>query len=403
MSDAAPVAAVAERFALEPEVEYAQPNYLTRLRSTPNDPGLARQWNFTALDMPRAWDINPGGASVLVAVVDTGVTTVTANVSYRLWTGVRFETVSVPYRMNPDIDASRFAGARDTTSIRLTLPGFATQPVLDSQGHGTHIAGTILQTTNNAVGYAGMAYQARLLSIKSCTWFWDEQFAMSALGIPGFADPDSDGVCVTSDVLEGIRFAADNGAKAINLSLGGLRPAPAYQDALNYAVSHGAFAAVAMGNEFEEGNPTEYPAAYAPGIGGVMSVGAVGRSLRRAYYSNTGTHLEISAPGGDDRDGGLAGVIFQTGLFGLDFDPETVIIPRFDRYTDTPNEGTSMSTPHVIGLAALLSSQGITNPAAIEAAIKRFARDLGPAGTDTQFGAGLIDPPSTLRGLGLAR
>ena len=166
-----------------------------------------------------------------------------------------------------------------------------------------------------------MAYQARLLSIKSCTSYWDEQFAMSALGIPGFADPDSDGVCVTSDVLEGIRFAADNGAKAINLSLGGLRPAPAYQDALNYAVSHGAFAAVAMGNEFEEGNPTEYPAAYAPGIGGVMSVGAVGRSLRRAYYSNTGTHLEISAPGGDDRDGGLAGVIFQTGLFGLDFDP----------------------------------------------------------------------------------
>ena len=141
MSDAAPVAAVAERLALEPEVEYAQPNYITRLRSTPNDPGLARQWNFTALDMPRAWDINPGGASVLVAVVDTGVTTVTANVSYRLWTGVRFETVSVPYRMNPDIEASRFAGARDTTSIRLTLPGFATQPVLDSQGHGTHIAG----------------------------------------------------------------------------------------------------------------------------------------------------------------------------------------------------------------------------------------------------------------------
>jgi len=403
IAESAPVAAVAERLAREPEVEYAEPNYLTRLRSTPNDPGLTRQWNFTELGMPRAWDINPGAANVTVAVVDSGVTSTTATVNYRLWTGARFETVPVAYRMNPDIDAGRFAGARDFTSLRLTLPGFATQPVFDSDGHGTHVTGTILQTTNNNLGYAGMAYQARLLAVKSCMSYWDIQFAMSAAGRPGFTPPELGGGCITSDVVEGIQFAADNGAKMINLSLGGPNPSQAYRDALTYATTHGAFVAIAMGNEFEEGNPTEYPVFYAASIDGAMSVGAVGRSLRRAFYSNTGSHLEIAAPGGDFRDGGLSGVIYQTGLFEPDFDPEEIIFPRFDRYTDSPNQGTSMATPHVIGLAALLYSQGITNPAAIEAAIKRFARDLGPAGPDTQFGAGLIDPPAALRGLGLAR
>jgi serine protease len=134
-----------------------------------------------------------------------------------------------------------------------------------------------------------------------------------------------------------------------------------------------------------------------------VSVGAVGRSLGRAFYSNTGSHLELVAPGGDFRDGGLPGLIYQTGVFGGDFDPFTVVVPRFDRYTEEPNMGTSMATPHVAGLAALLVSQGITNPAAVEAAMKRFARDLGASGEDPEYGAGLIDPRRTLRGLGIAK
>lgn len=200
-----------------------------------------------------------------------------------------------------------------------------------------------------------------------------------------------------------IRHAADNGAKVINLSIGGKNPSPSYLDALNYAVSRGVFIAIAAGNDFQDGNPIIYPAAYAPGIQGAMAVGAVGRSLTRAAYSTTGSFVEIAAPGGNSVDGGSAGLIWQAGIFASDYDSEVVIFPRFDRYSDTPLQGTSMASPHVAGMAALLMSQGITSPAAIEAVIAGTARDLGAKGRDNDFGAGLIEPRAALRGFGVVR
>jgi serine protease len=132
-----------------------------------------------------------------------------------------------------------------------------------------------------------------------------------------------------------------------------------------------------------------------------MSVAAVGQSLRRAYYSNTGSHIEIAAPGGDDRDGGIDGLIWQVTIAFSDSDPSTVIFPRFDRYAEEPNEGTSMATPHVTGLAALLFSQGITKPAAIESLIRSTALDKGNTGRDNEFGFGVIQPRVALRGVGV--
>ena len=134
-----------------------------------------------------------------------------------------------------------------------------------------------------------------------------------------------------------------------------------------------------------------------------MTVGAVGRSRRRAYYSSTGNYIEIAAPGGDVLDGGLSGVIYQEGLLDSDFDPTLVTVPRFDRYYSQPNQGTSMASPHIAGVAALLYAQGIKKPAAIEAAIKRFAVDLGAPGRDDEYGYGLVDARATLRGLGVAK
>jgi serine protease len=158
-----------------------------------------------------------------------------------------------------------------------------------------------------------------------------------------------------------------------------------------------------MGNEFEEGNPVNYPAADAQFIDGAMSVGAVGRSLRRAFYSSTGSHIEVAAPGGDVLDGGVAGTIWQATISPFDSDPELVTFPRFDRYVEKPQQGTSMAAPHVSGTAALIISQGVTSPAAVEALIKATARDLGAAGFDTEYGYGLVQPRRALFGFGVSR
>ena len=106
----------------------------------------------------------------------------------------------------------------------------------------------------------------------------------------------------------------------INLSLGGPEPSSLIRDAIAYAVGKGAFVAIAMGNAFEDGNPVDIPAADAADMDGVMSVGAVGPSLKRSFYSNTGPHLEISAPGGDDREGGAKGMIWQSTISAHRFD-----------------------------------------------------------------------------------
>jgi serine protease len=387
---------LAAQLSMQPEVAYAEPNYLYHTTRTPNDPGfLTRQWNFTAIDLPRAWDINDGAnAKTVVAVVDTGITTVNQNFVFPTWNGTAIQNVSVPFAINLDLKGSRLASPKDFI--------FWDGPVLDMVGHGTHVSSTIGEDTNNDLGDAGIAYNTTIMPVKVCIGYWEIQFAMSSQGVRGFAPQDAGG-CSDDAVTQGIRYAADNGAKVINLSLGGSSPSTTVQDALNYAVGKGAFVAIAMGNEFESGNPVEYPAAYASKIDGVMSVGAVGRSLTRAYYSNTGPHIEIVAPGGDDRDGGADGMIWQSTIDGPDYDQGSVITPRFDRYAETPYEGTSMATPHVTGIAALIISQGVTNPAAVEALIKKTAHPVGAAGRNDDYGYGLIQPRAALFGFGIAK
>src|SRR6185295_1708835 len=139
-----------------------------------------------------------------------------------------------------------------------------------------------------------------------------------------------------------------------------------------------------------------------------MSVGALGPSLTRAFYSNTGAHLEISAPGGSSREGGASGVIWQATIFGADSNPVTIVSPRFDRYAEAGYQGTSMAAPHVSGIAALIISQGVTNPAAVETLIKRTARFLGvrdaaASARNLEYGYGLIQPRTALRGFGVAQ
>jgi serine protease len=392
---------LAAQLRTQPEVASAEPNYLYRISATPNDPGFTqRQWHMTALDMPRAWDINPGGRdTVIAAILDTGITEVNRSYPFQTWNGRATQTVVVPYGMNPDVRSGRIVSPRDFV--------FWEGPVLDMHGHGTHVASTIGEDTNNALAGAGIAYNVKLMPVKVCVGYWEIQFVMSASGYRGFV-PAEIGGCPTSEIAEGIRYAADNGAKVINLSLGGSEPAGIVRDALQYAVGKGAFIAIAMGNEYEDGNPVAYPAAYAAEIEGVMSVGAVGRSLNRSFYSNTGPHIEIAAPGGDDRDGGASGMIWQATILHADSSPTEVFAPRFDRYAESGYEGTSMAAPHVAGVAALVISQGVSKPAAVESLIKKTARFLGTPDPGTpnrndEYGFGLVQPRSALLGFGIAK
>ena len=392
--------AAAAALAARGDVEYAQPRYRAHAMTTPNDPLYSRQWHFPAIDMERAWDINPGATSeVVVAVLDGGVAYRDVTIRY---TADAFQlepggptypalgSVEVPFAAAPELGpSSRFVAPRDFI-WNDTLP-------VDLDGHGTHVAGTIGQVTNNGVGVAGMAYNVRIMPVKVISETWDDIFESPNIG--------------TDDVVaRGIRYAADNGAHVINLSIGRTAggAAPAVEAAIRYAIGRGAFVAVAAGNTRATGNQQNRYAEFAPAIDGLIAVGAVGRDLAVAYYSTTGPSVEIAAPGGDQlRGGGDAGVLQQTVDLDLaltyEAGPARFGPPRFDAFRYYFFQGTSMATPHVSGLAAMLRQQGLTGPAAIEAAMKQFARDLGTAGRDNDYGYGLISPRATLRGLGLAR
>jgi len=401
---AADAEAAAASMRQRPEVEYAQPAYRVHKMFVPNDSLYAQvQWNFPLVDLERAWDIqSAAGSSIVVAVLDSGIAFENTIIRFR---GQAFRddsgvlhpalgTVDVPFSAATDLfSAGRFVAPHDFI--------WNDSDPVDLDGHGTHVSGTIGELTNNGLFVAGVAFNAKLMPVKVIDSDWDDIF-----GSPNVGTDDT--------VARGIRYAADNGAKVINMSIGRTGPpAPVIEDAMKYAVGKGAFIAVAAGNDFEDGNPTEVVAEIASRVPGAVSVAAVDRSSNHAFYSSTGSWVELSAPGGAFPQFGTSGLIFQQTVdlrFGLclaepagcgtpvSFDP-----PRFDVFGVFGFEGTSMAAPHVAGLAALLMQQGITNPAAIEAALERFAKDLGAPGRDNLFGYGLIQARDTLRGLGLAK
>jgi serine protease len=389
--------AAAAAMRARPDVEYAQPRYRNHAMARPNDTLYGNQWNFPAIDMERAWDIQPGAsAEIIVAVLDSGMAFQSGSVRYISRFPFRVTPngqlypalgqVDVPFAAAPELGASgstRFASPRDFI-WNDDLP-------VDLDGHGTHVAGTIGQLTNNGNGTAGMAYNVRLMPVKVIQGTWDDIFGSPFVG--------------TDDVVaRGVRYAADNGAKVINLSIGREEggPAPVVTDAIRYAVDRGVFVAVASGNTRADGNQPNRLAQPAPDIAGMVAVGAVGRTLNIAFYSTTGPYVELAAPGGDQRQGGVsAGILQQT--LDLDMLETYTQPPRADSFAFEYFQGTSMATPHVSGFAALLMQQGITNPAAIEAAMKQFSTDRGATGRDDLYGFGLINPRATLRGLGLAR
>jgi len=359
---------IVEIFTRNPLVEYAEPNYYAYATMVPNDPYYCLQWHlddslewdsvnetcktgsnpYGGIHMEAAWDISTGASSVIVAVVDTGV-------AYEDYKG---------FERAPDLAGTSFVTGYDFINND-NHPN-------DDEGHGTHVTGTIAQTTNNNLGVAGVAFNTTIMPVKALNQF---------------------GSGTTQTVADGIYFAADNGADIINLSLGwpvGVDPGLTLENAISYAYSQGVTIAAASGNEADEEGYTggiSYPAAYDDYV---IAVGATRYDEEVAYYSNYGSSLDLTAPGGDvtidqNEDGYGDGVLQQT----------------FDRNPKDWGywfyQGTSMSTPHVSGLAALLLAQDSNRtPDDIRNILQTTAEDQGAAGRDQYYGWGLIDAYAAL-------
>jgi serine protease len=383
-----------------PDVEYAQPAYRVQTEMVPNDQYYKRQWNLPMIDLERAWDIQPqAGSSVTVAVIDTGLAY--TNTIQRYTAPAFTDDQGIKYPALGPVDVPFVAATDLINSGRIVSPYdfiWDTSTPLDLDGHGTHVSGTIGQLTNNSAGTAGVAFNVKLMPIKVIDTDWDDIF-----GSPNQGTDDM--------VARGIRWAADHGAKVINMSIGRTGPsAPVIEDAMKYAIGKGSFIAVAAGNDYENGNPTEVLAEIASRLKGAVSVAAVDQAKAHAYYSSSGSWVELAAPGGSFRgfgSQGEGGILQQTYDLALvdtfDLSPKQYGAPRFDALAYYYFVGTSQATPHVSGLAALMVQQGFKDPASIESALEATATDLGDHGRDDLFGFGLIDARSVLRGLGLAK
>ena len=402
---------VAAAFRTRSDVEYAQAAYIMRPTFVPNDVYYKElQWNLPLINLEKAWDIQPAaGSSITVAVIDTGVAFMNATITVNIAgffddAGRRYPPIPnavIPYSAAPQLATpGRFVAPHDFVNNTATP--------FDFEGHGTHVSGTVGQLTNDGIGTAGVAFNVKLMPLKVLCNDWDILF-----GTP-LSRCSTDG-----NVAQAIRYAADNGAQVINMSLGRESPstcgtnrnqsgcAPAIEEAINYAVGKGVFVTIASGNSFDEDNPTQTPAEIADRVEGAVSVGAVDLSRNHTFYSSSGSWVELAAPGGG---GGRNdnGYVWQQTFhpdFSQTFDlsPAQYRAPRFDVMAYVGEIGTSMASPHVAGVAAMLMQQGITDPKAVEAALEQFAIDLGAKGRDELYGFGLIDARNSLRGLGLAR
>jgi len=315
-------------------------NLIAQRFATVNDPFYnPYQWHLSHIQSEAAWDITTG-SGVTVAVLDTGLRPGGPD-------GIGCVSTKSYDVVNDDGDP------------------------LDGDGHGTHVSGTIAQRTNNGTGCAGMAHGACIMAVK-------------VLG--------DDGSGSFADIADGIYYAVDNGAKVINMSLGinaryAVTSDPVMDPALDYAYGHGVTVVCAAGNDGWRKN-VSYPAIYPT----TLAVGATRYDNTRVSYSNYGKGLDIMAPGGDtaidqNGDGYVDGVLQETyldGAWGYYF-----------------FQGTSMASPHVAAVAAMLYAAGVaTTPDTVKSAMTSTALDLGTSGYDSTYGWGLVQAAAALGGGG---
>lgn len=363
------------RLRRDPGVAYAVPDYIAHAAGSwvPDDPGRghapagweAVQWNFlpgTGVNAPEAWSNllavhRAGGGGVVVAVLDTGI-------AYRSWHR---------FKRSPDFVRTRFVAPHDFVSNN--------RYPLDREGHGTFVAGTVAESTNNGVSVTGLAYGASIMPVRVL---------------------DSQGNGDAQTIAKGIHYAVSHGANVINLSLEfqlGVTASdiPDMLSALNYARRRGVVVVGAAGNDSSDS--IAYPARTST----VISVGATTRDRCLAEYSNTGGHLDLVAPGGGNDTSLLSDPHCHPGTSLPDIYQLTLQNPANPGRFGLPSGwfGTSMSTPHVAAAAALVIASGVIGPhptpAQVLARLESTAQQLGPAKPNSDYGYGLLDAGAATR------
>jgi thermitase len=283
------------------------------------------QWGLLKIGMPLVWNRFSGSPQVTVAIIDTGVDPV-----------------------HPDLSGSIVPGA--------SVVGGTSGPD-DDHGHGTHVAGVVAASIFDGRGLNGVAPNCRIMPIK-------------VLNRDGRGD--------TGDIVAGLVWAVNHGAKVVNMSLGGTGGSRALMDAVRYAQSKDVLIVAAMGNEGS--NSQEYPAGYP----GVMAVGATDRDDQKADFSNYGSWISVSAPGVDILSTLPTRPVGVTRLEGKSVGQDVM-------------DGTSMAAPFVSGVAALIRSAypNLSAPQ-VKNRIERTSDDHGSPGFDEHFGWGRINAARAL-------
>lgn len=355
--DSRSAATVMEALANHPDVAYVEPNSRMYIAMTPNDPRYPEQWHYfeapAGLNLPPAWDLATG-SGVVVAVLDTGSTS-HPDLNANTVPGYDFISSSSTARDGNGRDSN----PQDEGDWNAANECGAGWPAMNSSWHGTHVAGTIAAVTGNGTGVAGVAPGARVQHVR-------------VLGRCGgtLADIADAIVWASGGTVPGVP-GNPTPARVINMSLGGSGTCGAtYQNAINSAVSRGTVVVVAAGNENMNASNSR-PA----NCNNVIAVAAVGRNGGRASYSNYGSVVDVAAPGGSGSYGVLSTLNSGT------------TVPGSATYASY--QGTSMATPHVAGVAALILSVANKTPAEVETIIKSTTRAF-PASC-SQCGTGIVD------------
>lgn len=312
-----PVSEFIERHGKDENLPLIEPNFIASSLAAdsiaPNDPSFSSQWALSKIGADLAWKVTTGKPEVIVAVLDTGIEMTHPDLRNKVLPGIDI--------VNGDLDPS------------------------DDHGHGTHVAGIIAAETNNALGIAGLSWNSPLLPVKVIT---------------------ASGEGAYSDLIDGIVYAANNGARVINLSIGGYSYSQVLGDAVEYAHGKGAVLVAAGGNE--DSNDPIYPAAYP----NVIGVSATDPADQIWGPSNQGSYIKLSGPGVN-----ILSIASNSG---------------YARAT-----GTSASAAHVSGVAALIFSKNSDfSNTQVEQILYQTADDLGEKGLDQTFGYGRVNAAKAL-------